>query len=180
MINNRYIEKIGFIASAHCPAAHRAEEAVLQSLRSADIRLALLLVSRPSRCPGGRQTRDRHSLAPRWVQNLLALEIKTRRGRPRVPLEIRQLIREMSLANPLWGAPRIHGELLKLGLAIGQTSVAKYMLGIATGANSFRLSTRWMGPSRHIIRVTLSDISFVRVTVRIAPHSCCCGHACPL
>jgi transposase InsO family protein len=37
------------------------------------------------------------------------------------------LIRDMSLANPLWGAPRIHGELLKLGIAIGQTSVAKYM-----------------------------------------------------
>ena len=33
----------------------------------------------------------------------------------------------MSLANPLWGAPRIHGELLKLGIDIGQTSVAKYM-----------------------------------------------------
>ncbi len=47
--------------------------------------------------------------------------------RPTVPLEIRQLIREMSLANPLWGAPRIHGELLKLGIAIGQTSVAKYL-----------------------------------------------------
>ena len=44
-----------------------------------------------------------------------------------MPLEIRQLIREMSLANPLWGAPRIHGELLKLGIEIGQTSVAKYM-----------------------------------------------------
>jgi hypothetical protein len=52
---------------------------------------------------------------------------RPRRGRPRVPLEIRQLIREMSLANPLWGAPRIHGELLKLGIIIGQTSVAKYM-----------------------------------------------------
>jgi len=36
-------------------------------------------------------------------------------GRPKVPLEIRRLIREMSLANRLWGAPRIHGELLKLG-----------------------------------------------------------------
>jgi hypothetical protein len=44
-----------------------------------------------------------------------------------VPLEIRHLIREMSLANPLWGAPRIHGELLKLGIEIGQTSVANYM-----------------------------------------------------
>jgi hypothetical protein len=34
---------------------------------------------------------------------------------------------EMSIANPLWGAPRIHGELLKLSIEIGQTSVAKYM-----------------------------------------------------
>jgi len=48
-------------------------------------------------------------------------------GRSTVPLEIRRLIREMSIANPLWGAPRIHGELLKLGIEIGQTSVAKYM-----------------------------------------------------
>jgi transposase InsO family protein len=52
---------------------------------------------------------------------------RRRGGRPKVALEIRQLIREMSLANPLWGAPRIHGELLKLGIEIGQTSVAKYM-----------------------------------------------------
>jgi hypothetical protein len=55
---------------------------------------------------------------------------KSRRrcGRPTVPLEIRGLIREVSVANPLWGAPRIHGELLKLGIDVGQTSVAKYMV----------------------------------------------------
>src|SRR6202049_390615 len=53
---------------------------------------------------------------------------KARGGRPTVPLEIRRLIREMSIANPLWGAPRIHGELLKIGIEIGQTSVAKYMV----------------------------------------------------
>ena len=52
---------------------------------------------------------------------------RRRSGRPKVPLEVRQLIREISLANPLWGAPRIHGELLKLGIDVGQTSVAKYM-----------------------------------------------------
>jgi len=52
---------------------------------------------------------------------------RRRPGRPKVPLEIRQLIRDMILANPLWGAPRIHGELLKLGIDVGQTSVAKYM-----------------------------------------------------
>src|ERR1700756_5616592 len=52
---------------------------------------------------------------------------RPRGGRPPVPSEIRRLIREMSIANPLWGAPRIHGELLKLGIDVGQTSVAKYM-----------------------------------------------------
>ena len=59
----------------------------------------------------------------------IAWRWKSRRrgGRPIVPVEIRRLIREMSIANPLWGAPRIHGELLKLGIDIGQTSVAKYM-----------------------------------------------------
>src|SRR3979490_2593539 len=48
---------------------------------------------------------------------------RPRGGRPTVPLEIRRLIREMSIANPLWGAPRVHGEVLKLDIAIGQTSV---------------------------------------------------------
>lgn len=52
---------------------------------------------------------------------------RLRGGRPKVALEIRRLIREMSLANPLWGASRIHGELLKLGIDVGQTSVTKYM-----------------------------------------------------
>src|SRR6267143_1239988 len=52
---------------------------------------------------------------------------RPRSGRPKTPLEIRHLIRKMSLANPLWGAPRIHGELLKLGIDVGQTTVAKYM-----------------------------------------------------
>src|SRR5271167_1828507 len=51
---------------------------------------------------------------------------RPRGGRPKTPHEIRQLIRDMSIANPLWGAPRIHGELLKLGIDVGQTSVAKY------------------------------------------------------
>jgi transposase InsO family protein len=52
---------------------------------------------------------------------------RSRGGRPKVPLEIRRLIREMSLANRLWGAPRIHGELLKLGIEVAQSTVAKYM-----------------------------------------------------
>jgi transposase InsO family protein len=52
---------------------------------------------------------------------------RSRGGRPKVPIEIRRLIREMSLANRLWGAPRIHGELLKLGIEVAQSTVAKYM-----------------------------------------------------
>ncbi len=54
-------------------------------------------------------------------------------GRPRVPVEIRRLIREMSLANRLWGAPRLHGELLKLGIEVAQSTVAKYMASSGRG-----------------------------------------------
>src|ERR1035438_2543256 len=49
-----------------------------------------------------------------------------RLGRPAVSCEVRDLIRRMSRENPLWGAPHIHGELLKLGIEISETSVAKY------------------------------------------------------
>jgi hypothetical protein len=49
-------------------------------------------------------------------------------GRPAIPKEVRELIRNMSRGNPLWGAPQIHGELLKLGSEIGETSVGKYLV----------------------------------------------------
>ena len=49
-------------------------------------------------------------------------------GRPAVPHAVRDLIRRLSRDNPGWGAPRIHGELLKLGIQIGETSVGKYMV----------------------------------------------------
>src|SRR5215469_2721407 len=52
----------------------------------------------------------------------------SRAGRPTIPREIRELIREMSRDNFLWGAPRIHGELLKLGIEVAQSTVAKYMV----------------------------------------------------
>ena len=55
---------------------------------------------------------------------------KSRRriGRPSVPAEVRELIHTMSTANPRWGAPRLHGELLKLGIDVCQSAVAKYMV----------------------------------------------------
>src|SRR5712664_124762 len=49
-------------------------------------------------------------------------------GRSQIEADLRVLIRRMSIENPLWGAPRIHGELLKLGFEVAQSSVAKYMV----------------------------------------------------
>src|SRR3984893_4173934 len=65
--------------------------------------------------------RDGFRLFWRWKS-------RARCGRPRISSELRRLIREMSVANPLWGAPRIHGEILKLGVEIAQSTVAKYMV----------------------------------------------------
>ena len=59
---------------------------------------------------------------------LLALEVDPLGGRPRIGSELRVLIGRMSIENPLWGAPRIHGELLKLGFEVARSSVAKYMV----------------------------------------------------
>src|SRR5271169_1455989 len=53
---------------------------------------------------------------------------RVRQGRPSVSVDVRELIRRMSAANPRWGAPRIHGELGKLGIKVSETTVAKYMV----------------------------------------------------
>jgi hypothetical protein len=94
---------------------------------------------------GGRAG-NRDPLAARWLfRAYWRFKSGVRAGRPKTPLEIRQLIRNVSIANPLWGAPRIHGELLKLGIDVGQTTVAKYMASrslagsiIDTPESSFR------------------------------------------
>ena len=56
----------------------------------------------------------------RWISG-------SRGERPRIKRDLRVLIRQMSMENPLWGAPRIHGELLKLGFDVAQSTVSKYM-----------------------------------------------------
>jgi putative transposase len=61
------------------------------------------------------------------VRLLWTWKSRRRNGRPAVAADVRSLIRTMSKENPLWGAPRIHGELLKLGLDVSQATVAKYM-----------------------------------------------------
>jgi hypothetical protein len=57
-----------------------------------------------------------------------AWKSRRRTGRPTVPADVRVLIHTMSLTNPRWGAPRIHGELLKLAIDVSQATVAKYMI----------------------------------------------------
>ena len=53
---------------------------------------------------------------------------RSRGGRPQIDADLRALIRRINIENPLWGAPRIHGELLKLGIEVAQSTVAKYMV----------------------------------------------------
>jgi transposase InsO family protein len=75
---------------------------------------------------------------------------RSRAGRPQIEADLRALIRQMSIENPLWGAPRIHGELLKLGFEVAQSSVAKYMV------------KRWGPPSqgwRTFLRNHAADIA---------------------
>ena len=68
-----------------------------------------------------------------WHRRLFAWQwrwrsTRSRLGRPPIGVDVRALIQKMHRANPLWGAPRIHGELLKLGIDIGESSVTKYMV----------------------------------------------------
>ena len=73
-------------------------------------------------------------------------------------MEIRRLIREKSLANRLWGAPRIHGELLKLGYEVAQSTVAKYMVRHRPGS-----SQTWKTFLRnHVAGIASLDLFVVR------------------
>jgi hypothetical protein len=76
---------------------------------------------------------------------------KSRRrvGRPALPADIRSLVRRISRENPFWGAPRIHGELLKLGIEIAQSTVAKYMVrarAAVTGMENLHPQSRAVHP----------------------------------
>src|SRR3977135_3724801 len=81
--------------------------------------LSVLLIIRPETLVGRHRTGFRRYW--RWKS-------RRRGGRPPIDAELRALIRQMSTENLLWGAPRIHGELLKLGFEVAQSSVAKYMV----------------------------------------------------
>src|SRR4051812_47963685 len=89
---------------------------------------------------------------------------RSRIGRPTMPSDIRILIRTMAEANPRWGAPRIHGELLKLGIDVSQATVAKYM-----GRNRRPPSQTWRTfLSNHVGQIVAADFFVVpTVTFRL-------------
>src|SRR4051794_16548034 len=83
---------------------------------------------------------------------------RNRGGRPQIDGDLRALIRHMSLDNPLWGAPRIHGELLKLGFEVGQSTVAKYMV---KRHHTPRGQTGWTFLRNHMPEIAAMDLFVV-------------------
>ena len=97
---------------------------------------------------------------------------RPRGGRPRIETELRVLIRRMSVENPLWGAPRVHGELLKLGFEVAQSSVDKYMV-----KRRVPPSQGWRTFLRnHAADVAAMDL-FVVPTIRFRPPLCIRHHS---
>src|SRR5216684_4344512 len=97
-----------------CFRAHAVLQAEILALRH-----QLLVLQRSSRG---------HRLRLRWADRILWVWLSQLwNDWPSASNEVRNLIRQMSLANPRWGAPRIPGELLKIGIEVSQAAVAKYM-----------------------------------------------------
>jgi putative transposase len=91
--------------------------------------LAVPHLERLALSAGRRRARDGRGLASQGLLSFLELEgAHGQPGRPVISREVRGLIRKMCRENPSWGAPRIHGELLKLGIDIGESSVSQYMM----------------------------------------------------
>jgi len=100
-------------------------------------------------------------------------------GRPQIAADLRVLIRRMSVDNMLWGAPRIHGELLKLGFAVAQSTVAKYMAK-KSGPSGQSWCTFVRNHATHIAAMDLFVVPtigfiqlYVLVIVRLASARAC-------
>src|SRR5205809_7576838 len=101
-------------------------------------------------------------------------------GRPQVDADLRALIRRMSVDNPLWGAPRIHGELLKLGFEVAQSSVAKYMVKrCGPPSQGWRTFLRNHSPDigamdLFVVPTIGFDLLYVLVIIRLARRNLVC------
>ncbi len=83
-------------------------------------------------------------------------------GRPSINREARDLIKRMSIENPLWGAPRIHGELLKLGFTVAQSTVAKYMGRRRNGGDGQTWKTFLRNQAEGIASIDLFSVTTLR------------------
>ena len=113
---------------------------------------------------GHRETRDGRRLAPPGLRLIWTWKSRHRAGRPTVSAEIKSLIHTMSETNPLWGAPRVHGELLKLGINVSQTTVATHMR-----CHSPPPSQTWRTfLANHVTQLMAADFFVVRKIVPFA------------
>jgi hypothetical protein len=88
-----------------------------------------LALAEPARFVARRSARHARAVASHGYQAYWRWKSRRRRpGRPRISRELCELIGQMSKDNPLWGAPRIHGELLKLGFEVAESTVSKYLV----------------------------------------------------
>ena len=116
-------------SSARGIAAASVNLTAAKARRSILLDLVISAVARLATRPGDRPTPDRAGLAPQRLPSLLAMEEpQTRAGKAGGLARRESTDPQESVSNPGWGAPRIHGELLKLGFDVGETSVAKYMI----------------------------------------------------
>ena len=151
--------------------------------------LGILLRSRPVRLPLTSWDRALWAFVlhrfPAWRQSLaivrpetviawhrqafrLFWRRKSQAGRPRAHAEVRRLIREMASDNPTWGAPRIHGELLKLGFDVSERTVSRYLERIRPeprGTGSQTWSTFLLNQAKGIVAVDLFTVPRVRFQV---------------
>ena len=128
-VRSRASLELELVALRHqmtCPAAATPWSASALLHRPAPLGVALPGLAAGHQRRGAGQTSHRRQ----WHRKGFRLywRWRSRRlGRPKMGTEIRNLIRQMSMANPLWGAPRIHGELLKLGIEVSQATVGRYL-----------------------------------------------------
>src|SRR6476660_7510828 len=97
----------------------------------------------------------------RFKQYWRKLSQKNGPGRPKVSAEVRKLVRTMAAANPIWGAPRIHGELLKLGFEISERTVSRLM------PKDRKPSQTWMTFLRNHVGQLVSIDFFTVATIRL-------------
>jgi hypothetical protein len=102
-----------------------------------------------------------------------------RGGRPRIAKEVRDLIRRMSLENPRWGATKIHGEVLKLGIDVAQSTVSIYMVPrvgrCRPGRPSFTIMRRALRRSICSLFRRLRFSSYLHFSFSVTNGGSCCG-----